>query len=75
MIVNILLTEIKKYNQSFVIHRGREKTVSSDLIINDDEIQFANIFQDIQSRKPDLFLTDHDNMKCFIILEVSCPSS
>ena len=69
-IVNILQTEIKKYNKSFVIHR--EKNVSSDLIVNDDEIQFANIFQDIQSRKPDLFLIDYDNMKCFI-LEVSCP--
>ena len=46
--------------------------VSSDLIMNDDEIQLANIFQDIQSKKPDLFLINHDNMKCFI-LEVSCP--
>ena len=51
----------------------REKTISSDLITNDDdEIQFANIFQDIQARKPDLFLIDHECMKCFIV-EVSCP--
>ena len=62
-------TELTKYN-SFDIHC--DKHISCDLIMNDDEIQFANIFQHIQARKPDLFLIDHANMKCFI-LEVSCP--
>ena len=37
--------------------------------MNDDYIQFDNIFQDIQSKKPDLFLIEY--VKCFI-LKVSC---
>ena len=63
--------EITKYNTSFVVYC--EKPISGALITNDDDdIEFANIFKSIQARKPDLFLIDHENMKCFI-LEVSCP--
>ena len=40
--------------------------------MNDDYIQFDNIFQVIQSKKTDLFLIDYENMN-FFILEVSCP--